>query len=258
MARKRKNKAKSEGSAEPVANSATRENQRRGMAIGAALIVLSSLAIYGRTVGYSFTNWDDPMLILDNLEVRSLAPARVIDMFTPKPGLTYQPVRVLSYAIDYALWGGYNPVAFHAMNLLLHTLAGLLLALTVFAILGRLKPDAEFATLVHFRDVIWQELNRLHPDDGKSCLSCHGIKGKVPPFYLYPPDATGALSAPDLLANFAAMRNKVDRGKPESSPLLLKPLDVVIGDGDGHQGGKRYERDSPGFQVLRDWVMGRD
>jgi hypothetical protein len=123
---------------------------------------------------------------------------------------------------------------------------------------ARSLPDAEFATLVHFRDVIWQELNRLHPDDGKSCLSCHGIKGKVPPFYLYPPDATGALSAPDLLANFAAMRNKVDQGKPESSPLLLKPLDVVIGDGDGHQGGKRYERDSPGFQVLRDWVMGRD
>jgi protein O-mannosyl-transferase len=121
-------------------------DQRRWIAIGAALIVLASLAIYGRTVTFSFTNWDDPMLILDNLEVRSLAPGRVADMFTPKPGLTYQPVRVLSYAIDYALWGGYNPIAFHAMNVFLHTLAGLLLALAIFAILGRLKPDAEFAT----------------------------------------------------------------------------------------------------------------
>ncbi|MFT5128502.1 MAG: tetratricopeptide (TPR) repeat protein, partial [Rhodothermales bacterium] len=144
MARKRKSKSPAAESAN--ANSALRGEQRRWMAIGAALIVVASLAIYARTVSYGFTNWDDPLLILDNLEVRSLAPSRVAGIFTPKPGFTYQPVRVLSYAIDYALWGGYNPTAFHAMNLLLHSLAGLLLALAVFAILGRLKPDAEFKT----------------------------------------------------------------------------------------------------------------
>jgi len=96
-------------------------------AVAAVGLILVSLAIYAQTASFEFTNWDDPMLIVENRAVRSLSPAAVADMFTPKPGQTFQPLRVLSYAVDYQLWGGYSARGIHLVNVLLHTLASLLL-----------------------------------------------------------------------------------------------------------------------------------
>lgn len=114
--------------------------------------------------------------------------------------------------------------------------------------------DEQFADIVHFRDQVWFELNRVDAEDGRSCMTCHGIKGKVPPFYLVPPNAAGSISAENLLRNYTELLSKIDRSKPESSSILLKPLDVEVGDGDGHQGGARYIREDPGFKVLEEWV----
>jgi tetratricopeptide (TPR) repeat protein len=98
--------------------------RRFSIALLLAIPVLAAI-LFGQTLNYEFTNWDDNVLILENPQVIS---GDVIDIFTPRMGKTYQPVRVLSYAIDHAIWG-FNPKAFHGMNLLFHALAAMMLFL---------------------------------------------------------------------------------------------------------------------------------
>ena len=106
------------------------------------------LLIYGQTLGFDFSNWDDPALVLKNPAIRSLG----VDTFVPKPGQAYQPIRVLSYAIDYAIWGLDSPGAFHFTNLLLHASATILLFLALQRMLPLLRgprpTDAKLALLV--------------------------------------------------------------------------------------------------------------
>lgn len=110
------------------------------------LLVFLTLGIYLQTGSYEFTNWDDPMLILNNRDVRSLTPAAAIDIFTPQKGHTFQPLRVLSYAIDYKLGGNdYNPRIFHLVNVAFHLSAVLLLFAAVRAAMARLPFTRELA-----------------------------------------------------------------------------------------------------------------
>ncbi|MFT5129887.1 MAG: tetratricopeptide (TPR) repeat protein [Rhodothermales bacterium] len=110
-----------------------------GLALGLPLLL--SLLVYTPAMKGEFTNWDDTLLVTDNTRIRSLAPSAIIAMLTPIPGRTYQPVRELSYALDYALWE-YAPFMYHLENVLLHGLAAGLLALALALLLGRLRPDA--------------------------------------------------------------------------------------------------------------------
>jgi protein O-mannosyl-transferase len=98
--------------------------RRFTIAMVVAIPILAAI-LFGQTLSYEFTNWDDNVLILDNPQVASFD---IVDIFTPRVGKTYQPVRVLSYAIDHAIWG-FNPVAFHAINILFHALASIMLFL---------------------------------------------------------------------------------------------------------------------------------
>lgn len=90
-----------------------------------ALAGIAFLA-YANSFGNQFTNWDDHHLIVENAAIQSLAPDKVVQIFTPAPGRTFQPIRVLSYAVDYAIWG-LNPFGFHLGNTVLHALASVLL-----------------------------------------------------------------------------------------------------------------------------------
>ena len=64
-------------------------------------IVLLTLVVYANSLKNDFINWDDPGLVIENTSIRSLSLDNIINIFTPQTGRTYQPVRVLSYAIDY-------------------------------------------------------------------------------------------------------------------------------------------------------------
>jgi protein O-mannosyl-transferase len=110
-----------------------------------------ALLVYAPAMNGEFTNWDDHMLVKENPAVLSLAPGAVIDIFTPQPGATYQPIRVLSYAIDYKLWS-FRPLGYHLVNTLLHGFAASILILGLVPLLARLRPktsksDNQFAAL---------------------------------------------------------------------------------------------------------------
>jgi hypothetical protein len=100
----------------------------------ALLVVLVSLAVYFNTLSAGFVNWDDPKLVLENPYVRGLTWENLRFIWTRPILETYLPLRVTSYAIDYEIWNGYNPLGFHLTNVILHAVVSLL----VFGITRRL------------------------------------------------------------------------------------------------------------------------
>jgi tetratricopeptide (TPR) repeat protein len=105
-----------------------------------ACILLLSLTVYVNTLTNGFTNWDDPTLVIENVSIRSLGFNNLLSIFTPKPGQTYQPVRVLSYALDYHIWE-LNPIGYHLGNILLHALAAVVLYLLLTNVLNQVCGD---------------------------------------------------------------------------------------------------------------------
>lgn len=76
--------------------------------------------LYLSSLRNEFTNWDDQM-IYDNPSIRSLHWKNIIEIFTPKKASTYQPIRTLSYAVDYRFWE-LNPLGYHLTNIFFYFL----------------------------------------------------------------------------------------------------------------------------------------
>src|SRR3989304_7145448 len=88
-----------------------------------SLLVLLAGGLYLNSLGNLFTNWDDQM-IYSNYQVRSLEWENIKAIFTYVKGSTYQPVRVLSYAVDYYFWG-LNPLGYHITNIVFYILTSI-------------------------------------------------------------------------------------------------------------------------------------
>lgn len=101
-----------------------------------ALAFVLGFTVYAPSHTGAFTNWDDNKLVLENTSVYSLSASNILDIFTPRPGTTYQPLRVLSYAVNWALHGD-SPLGYHLLNVLLHVLATVVLYLFILALLER-------------------------------------------------------------------------------------------------------------------------
>ena len=104
------------------------------LAVG--IILLLTTIVYANSIHNDFTNWDDLSLVVENPAIRSLRTANLLDIFTPKAGKTYQPVRVLSYAIDYCFWR-LNPLGYHLGNIAWHGFSAVIL----YLLLGNLLPQ---------------------------------------------------------------------------------------------------------------------
>ncbi|HQP10207.1 MAG TPA: hypothetical protein PKV41_02345, partial [Candidatus Omnitrophota bacterium] len=85
----------------------------------AVLVVITALA-FSPCLRNSFViNWDDDVHLLANEKVRSLTSENIASIFTQLINRTYQPLLVLSYAVEYHFFQ-YRPFVYHLTNLLLH------------------------------------------------------------------------------------------------------------------------------------------
>ena len=108
--------------------------------------------------------------------------------------------------------------------------------------------------MLFFRDFVMPEFSRQKRTDQQSCVGCHGVRGRVPTFYLEPPDKFGYIAVNELLANYRTVQGKVLLGDIEKSKILRKPLNIQDGKEDGHQGGRRYAPNEPEYLLIRKWV----
>ena len=104
------------------------------------LIFTATAVCYGTILDAGFV-WDDEFLVVQNPLLR--APLASFQMFKQdiinsgfKYTVYYRPVQVLSYAIDYRMWG-MNSTGFHFTNIFLHFLNGLLVLLLAWKLTGQ-------------------------------------------------------------------------------------------------------------------------
>jgi tetratricopeptide (TPR) repeat protein len=101
------------------------------------LLAVATFAVYGRIIGHDFmSNWDDNRYILENPDVLGISWDRIRAVFSHYYVGNYAPVHMLSYMLDYAVWGGWAG-GFLITNLLLHTANGLI----IFRLFIRLLDD---------------------------------------------------------------------------------------------------------------------
>jgi tetratricopeptide (TPR) repeat protein len=95
---------------------------RWSIVLAGSLIVLAALAAYHNSFSVPFI-FDDEASIVDNPTIRHMDRA----LLPPPDGTTGgRPILNLTFALNYAL-GGLDVWGYHSLNLLIHTLAGLVL-----------------------------------------------------------------------------------------------------------------------------------
>ncbi|MBW2059862.1 MAG: hypothetical protein JRJ26_20460, partial [Deltaproteobacteria bacterium] len=94
---------------------------------GTVVLILAGIVacIYLNSLGNGFVEWDDPGLILRNRQIRSLEWSNIKEIFSVRRASTYQPIRVLSYAVDYHFWK-LNPLGYHITNIAFYLLTCIL------------------------------------------------------------------------------------------------------------------------------------
>lgn len=91
------------------------------------LMTLAVALVYGRALNHEFvTSWDDGLYVVNNSAAQGFTPAHLRQAFSSVVSGNYAPVQIISYMLDYELWG-MRPRGFVLTNLLLHLGNGLLL-----------------------------------------------------------------------------------------------------------------------------------
>jgi len=91
-----------------------------------ALIILAVGLVYGQSLGHQFlVNWDDPFYVSINPDIRGFTLANLTAIFTKFYAGHYAPVQMLSYMVDFTIWGG-KPFGFILGNLLYHAATSIL------------------------------------------------------------------------------------------------------------------------------------
>ena len=129
------------------------EETRRRFVIGLLIAVLIGI-LYFNSLGNQFTNWDDSM-IYQNSTIRNLNWKGIKTIFTYHTGNTYQPIRMLSYAIDYKFWK-LNPVGYRLTSILFYVLTCIMVFMTLRHLSARLR-DKAFSDS-HFRVALFGSL----------------------------------------------------------------------------------------------------
>ncbi len=87
------------------------------------LLALLTLGAFTAAFNNGFINWDDEEYILNNPLIRNLTWNGIVYCFTHSYASNYNPLHIVSYMLDYALWG-FEYRGYLAFNLLLHIAAG--------------------------------------------------------------------------------------------------------------------------------------
>ena len=109
---------------------------RRLMVLAAVVLVLLVIAVFFPVLGFEFVSFDVAEQVTDNTYIRGLTGENVKHILTTRCITSYYPVRTLTFAIDYQIWG-LDPRGFKLTNVLIH----LTNVILVFGLAMRLFRD---------------------------------------------------------------------------------------------------------------------
>lgn len=84
-----------------------------------AVIMPITFIVFLPVLDNELTNWDDPTYIVENPLIRQLDWAHVKQIFTQFYFGNYQPLHILSYAVEYHFFKT-NPAGYHAVSVVMH------------------------------------------------------------------------------------------------------------------------------------------
>ena len=125
----------------------------------AALIALSVL-LYSKSLGFDFlSSWDDYEYVINNIYIRGLSAENLRFIFGSPFFGSYAPLHLLSYTLDYSLWG-LNPAGYHLTNTLLHAANAALAYAVIKRLTGRPAASLIAASLfavhaINVENVAW-------------------------------------------------------------------------------------------------------
>ena len=103
------------------------------------LLAAVSLMVYWPALGHDFlSNWDDPYYVVNNDTTHGLSWAHLGAAFSRSYAGGYTPLPLVSYMLDFELWG-LDATGYVLTNVVLHAANGLLLFLLLRRLFGR-KP----------------------------------------------------------------------------------------------------------------------
>ncbi len=108
-----------------------------------AALLLLTFELFIPAFSYDFTIFDEKWQVVENPLIRSLAFDNIIKMFSSLSITSYYPVRLMTFAFDYAIWE-LNPAGYHLSNILIH-LANVLL---LYSFMLRLKSQMNKSVFV--------------------------------------------------------------------------------------------------------------
>ena len=123
------------------------------------LVVITWL-VFGQTVRYDFVNYDDNEYVYANPAITSgLNPHGIIYAFSGRHARNWHPLTTLSHMLDCQLWG-VRAGGHHFTNIVLHTIAVVLLFLVLQQMTGAIWQSAFVAALfaihpLHVESVAW-------------------------------------------------------------------------------------------------------
>ncbi|MEZ6063111.1 MAG: hypothetical protein R3C19_22430 [Planctomycetaceae bacterium] len=100
-----------------------------------ASLIAVGLAAFWPSVWFDFVNWDDPAYVWHNNLIKSWSLSNLKGVATETVTRNYAPLTIFTLLIDHTLWG-MNPCGYHATNVLLHLLNGILVLLLVRQLTG--------------------------------------------------------------------------------------------------------------------------
>src|SRR6267378_2161587 len=133
----------------------------RSITIGIYLLLTGlSLAVFSRTIRYDFVNFDDDMYVYNVPAIQAGPTLKgIVAAFTSPHARNWHPLTTLSHMLDCRLYG-LNAGGHHATNVLLHSIAALLLFHMLRQMTGALWKSAIVAALfavhpLHVESVAW-------------------------------------------------------------------------------------------------------
>jgi Tfp pilus assembly protein PilF len=124
------------------------------------LLALGTIVLYNPVTRAPFLNYDDPVNVTENSEVRAGLTWNTIRWaFQIPEGLDWHPITWLSYALDRQMFG-LNPAGFHTINVLFHAADAVLLFLILESATGFVWRSVAVATLfalhpINVESVAW-------------------------------------------------------------------------------------------------------
>lgn len=116
--------------------------KRHQTVVLSGVLVVLGLVAFWRSVAFDFVNWDDVSYVQQNELIKSWSPSSLWGVATETVTRNYGPLTIFSFLIDHSIWG-LNPCGYHATNVLLHLVNGVL----VFLLLRQLTGNVFVAWL---------------------------------------------------------------------------------------------------------------